>query len=62
MSDHPRDEETVVEGETQPVEAKPAEPRPCPVPVRPGYAQSAYRAGCEDEWIDRMQSRYGGEW
>lgn len=38
--------------------------RPCPVPVRPGNhnAQAAYKAGCEDEWIDRMQARYGGEW
>ena len=35
--------------------------RPCPVPVRPGShnAAAAYRAGCEDEWIDRMESRYG---
>lgn len=36
--------------------------RPCPVPVKPGMGQAAYKAGCEDEWIDRMQSRYGGEW
>ena len=36
--------------------------RPCPVPVKPGYGQAAYKAGCEDEWIDRMRSRYGGEW
>jgi hypothetical protein len=41
-----------------------AEGRPCPVPVRPGYinARAAYRAGCEDEWSDRMKERYGGEW
>jgi len=39
-----------------------AEARPCPVPVKPGYGQAAFKAGCEDEWIDRMQSRYGGEW
>jgi hypothetical protein len=38
------------------------EPRPCPVPVRPGFAQAAYKAGCEDEWADRMKFRYGGEW
>lgn len=39
-------------------------PRPCPVPVRPGNhnAQAAYKSGCEDEWIDRMSARYGGEW
>lgn len=36
--------------------------RPCPVPVKPGYGQAAYKAGCEDEWADRMKSRYGGEW
>ena len=36
--------------------------RPCPVPVKPGYGQAAYKAGCEDEWIDRMRDRYGGEW
>jgi hypothetical protein len=41
-----------------------AEARPCPAPVRPGShnAAAAYRAGCEDEWIDRMAARYGGEW
>jgi hypothetical protein len=41
-----------------------AEARPCPVPVRPGShnAQAAYKAGCEDEWIDRMSAKYGGEW
>lgn len=44
-------------------EATPAaEARPCHVPVRPGYGQHAYRTGCEDEYIDRMASRYGGEW
>lgn len=36
--------------------------RPCTVPVRPGYGQAAYRSGCEDEWIDRMNARYGGDW
>ena len=39
-----------------------AEARPCHVPVLPGYGQHAYRTGCEDEWIDRMSARYGGEW
>lgn len=41
-----------------------AEPRPCPVPIKPGShnAAAAYRAGCEDEWADRMQAKYGGEW
>ena len=39
-----------------------AEARPCHVPVLPGYGQAAYKAGCEDEWIDRMAARYGGDW
>lgn len=41
-----------------------AEARPCPAPVRPGShnAAAAFRLGCEDEWIDRMNARYGGEW
>lgn len=40
------------------------EARPCPAPVRPGShnAAAARRYGCEDEWIDRMNARYGGEW
>lgn len=40
------------------------EARPCPAPVRPGAnnAAAARRLGCEDEWIDRMSGRYGGEW
>lgn len=44
--------------------AKKQEARPCPVPVRPGshWAAAARRAGCEDEWIDRMKFRYGEEW
>lgn len=52
----------------QPIEAEPMPPadgaRPCPVPVRTGriYARAAYKAGCEDEWCDRMKERYGGEW
>jgi hypothetical protein len=44
---------------------EPARPaRPCNVPVRPGShnAAAAYRSGCEDEWIDRMQGRYGEEY
>lgn len=34
----------------------------CTVPVRPGYGQAAFKAGCEDEWIDAMKSRYGEEY
>lgn len=48
----------------EPAPAPADEARPCPVPVRPGIhnAAAAYRNGCEDEWIDRMNARYGGEW
>lgn len=45
---------------------------PCRIPpecrtdivIAPGnqHAQAAYKAGREDEYIDRMQGRYGGEW
>jgi len=46
------------------IEPPVAEARPCPAPVRPGShnAAAAFRLGCEDEWIDRMNARYGGEW
>jgi hypothetical protein len=37
-------------------------PTPLSVPATPGNAAAAYRNGCEDEWIDRMNNRYGGEW
>lgn len=32
--------------------------------AKPGsqWAQAAYKAGREDEYIDVMKSRYGGEW
>lgn len=36
--------------------------RECGVSVRPGYGRAAYAAGCEDEYIDAMKARYGGEW
>ncbi len=29
------------------------------VPVRPGYAAAARRAGCEDEYDNAMQARFG---
>ena len=32
------------------------------VPVRPGYAAAARRAGCEDEYDNAMQARYGDGW
>lgn len=34
-------------------------PTPCTVPVRPGYAAAARRAGCEDEYDNAMEARYG---
>jgi hypothetical protein len=35
-----------------------------PIVVKPGShnAAAAHKAGREDEWIDAMQGRYGGEW
>jgi hypothetical protein len=47
-----------------PDRAAPPASRPCPAPVRPGAhnATAAERAGCADEWSDRMRTRYGGEW
>jgi hypothetical protein len=36
--------------------------KPVFVPVRPGFGQTAGKTGCEDEWIDAMESRYGGQW
>lgn len=32
------------------------------VPVKPGYAAAARRAGCEDEYDNAMQSRFGDGW
>lgn len=29
------------------------------VPVKPGYAAAARRAGCEDEYDNAMQARFG---
>jgi hypothetical protein len=35
-----------------------------PIVAKPGSqnAAAAHKAGCEDEYIDAMQGRYGGEW
>ncbi len=60
INKHRADEAKQLVDETEAAPA--AEARPCPVPVKPGFGQSAYRAGCEDEWADRMSARYGGEW
>jgi hypothetical protein len=34
------------------------------ISARPGshYAAAAFKAGREDDYIDAMKSRYGGEW
>jgi hypothetical protein len=35
-----------------------------PLVIKPGtqHARAAFRAGREDDYSDRMRSRYGGEW
>jgi hypothetical protein len=40
------------------------EPARPPLVVKPGRmnASRAYRAGREDEYSDRMRSKFGGEW
>jgi hypothetical protein len=60
VSKHRLEEATPVADDADQTPAAPA--RPCHVPVLPGYGQHAYRTGCEDEWIDRMAARYGGDW
>jgi hypothetical protein len=39
-------------------------PAVTPLVIKPGNvnARAAYRAGREDEYSDRMRSRFGGEW
>ena len=32
------------------------------VPLMPGYANHALRAGCLDEWIDAMTNRFGEDY
>jgi len=36
--------------------------KPSAVLAVPSNAGAARKAGCEDEWSDRMAARYGGEW
>ena len=38
--------------------------KPCDTPIRPGswYAGQAFKNGTEDDYIDQMKNRYGGEW
>jgi len=35
-----------------------------PIVIKPGsqHASAAFKAGAEDEYIDRMRGRFGGEW
>lgn len=37
-------------------------PKPCTVEVRPGNYKAAVRAGCEDEYDNQMQAKYGDGW
>lgn len=77
MSVFRRDFETVEEAKARLAREDQAEPltvetdlgkvldeqRP-PLVIKPGRmnASAAYRAGREDEYSDRMRSKYGGEW
>lgn len=55
-ADIPADDDEVVGW--QPCRA----PTPNTVPAKPGNGNAAYKAGCEDEWSNEMNVRYGGEW
>lgn len=37
-------------------------PVPCTVPVAPMFHGQAFKAGCEDEYLNRMRARYGEGW
>jgi hypothetical protein len=54
-------EPLMVETDIGKVLEEPARP---PLVIKPGRmnASRAFRAGREDEYSDRMRSRYGGEW
>ena len=54
-------EPLMVETDLGKVLEEPARP---PLVIKPGnqHARAAFRAGREDEYSDRMKSRYGGEW
>lgn len=54
-----RKREQVQADEEQIVPVSPRPPAENTVPVRPGYAGAARRAGCEDEYDNAMQARYG---
>lgn len=57
-----RQHEQLPEPEEQIVPVSPRPPAENVVPVRPGYAGAARRAGCEDEYDNAMQARYGEGW
>jgi hypothetical protein len=54
-------EPLMVETDLGQVLEEPARP---PLVIKPGRmnASAAYRAGREDEYSDRMRSKFGGEW
>lgn len=43
---------------------RPARPTPPPLVAKPGsaWAAAAFKAGREDDYVNDMQARYGGEW
>lgn len=59
LAEHRKREQLPIDAE----QIVPVEPCRVPaentVPVRPGYAAAARRAGCEDEHENAMQARYG---
>jgi hypothetical protein len=59
LAEHRKREQLLIDAE----QIVPVEPCRVPaentVPVKPGYASAARRAGCEDEWSNAMQARYG---
>ena len=61
LDDHRKREQLQADAE-QIVPVSPRLPAENVVPVRPGYAGAARRAGCEDEWDNAMQARYGEGW
>ena len=75
MARFARDFETVEEAAARLVREDQAEPLTVetdlgtvlegpPLVIQPGriHASAAYRAGREDEYSDRMRSKFGGEW
>jgi len=62
LAEHRKREQQQIEAEVI-VPVEPCRvPTPNTVPVRPGYAAAARRAGCEDEWENAMEARFGEGW